>query len=165
MAATKDLFSDFADAGYAEVNEPIGEEIPDDVAPDDSGPVGPNILDEDTEFPRSGPPPKRRNSKIKTQMEFMYTGVGAMVMPFDMQVGQVIIQNADNCAEAWDALAKENPKVKKALESMMQASAWSMVISAHLPIMVMVGTKYVPYLRDNYNALYTNAQQNAENAA
>lgn len=154
------LFSDVDnDSVEAHMNEYAFSETPasdDDVAPRERGPIGPNILDENTEFPGE-PRTKRRNTQLKTGLTTLYAGVGTMVFTFDQQVGQVILQNAENCAESLDQLARENPKVKRALEGIMETSAWSGVIMAHLPIAVMIGTKYVPYLRDQYNGLYEQA--------
>lgn len=128
-------------------------ETPDDTAPKDTGKVGPNILDAEYDIPQ---PKKPRNNKRKQSVEAMYAMLGAGVFQFDAQIGQTIMVQAPECAQALDDLAKENKTVARVLDGAMQTSAWSAVIFAHLPIAVMVSTKYTP-LGDMYNAKYAQA--------
>lgn len=107
-----------------------------------------SIIDTPVDLP---PPPKaKRKTAIRTQLEGMYATAGMMLFPFDPQTATVISTQGPACAEALDDLAQKNPKFKESLESMLATSAWSAVIMAHLPILVTVGTKYVPELKNRY---------------
>ena len=146
------------DVADAHMNDWGYEPPTEDVAPDatKSKPIGPNILDAD--YP-SAPPKKPRNTKRLQSVQSMYAMAGMGVFQFDPELGQVIMQQAPDCAEALDKLAKENATVARVLDGAMQTSAWSAVIFAHLPIAVMAATKYIPYLRDNYNETYRQATE------
>ena len=96
--------------------------------------------------------PKPRTTKLRKEIENIYALSAMAVFPFDPYIGNLLADNAENCATAWDELAARNPRVKKLLESLTQTSAYGAVIAAHLPIAVAVATKYVPQLRDSYEA-------------
>lgn len=95
-------------------------------------------------------PPKVRNTNLRKDLQDTYTTVAMMVYPFDPMVGTVIADSAEKCANSWDELARNNPRVKRALESLMTTSTAASVFAAHMPIVVAVATKYVPSLRDAY---------------
>lgn len=59
-----------------------------------------------------------------------FIGLSMMVSVFDDFDGAVIATNSPRLAAAYTKLAAENPKVKKALEGMMEASAWGEVVIA-----------------------------------
>lgn len=107
------------------------------------------------------PEPKKtgRSSKIKTEMQNIYTAAGIAVFAFDQPLGSLIADNAENCAVAWDELAKTNPNVKRMLENFMQTSAYGSIIAAHMPIAVAVATKYVPHLRNTYETVFNQENQ------
>lgn len=65
-----------------------------------------------------------------------YTTVGIAVSAFDMPVGVAIVENAENCAEAWEKYAKTNPAIRRALMRFIQTSAVSEVVLAHVPIVM-----------------------------
>lgn len=144
MALFEHLEADMSSNGLA----------PEDVQPQDI----PFTRVTDAEMPE--PKKTGRNSKIKTELTGMYTAAGLAVFAFDQPLGQLIAENAENCATAWDELAKSNPAVKRALENLLQTSAYTAIIAAHMPIAVAVATKYVPYLRDSYETIFH--QENAE---
>jgi hypothetical protein len=117
----------------------------------DTAPIEHNsILDTPVTMP--DPPKAKRKTAIRTQLEGMYATAGMMLLPFDPQTAMVIAEQGPACAQALDDLAQKNPKFKESLESMLATSAWSAVIMAHLPILVTVGTKYVPELKRRYMA-------------
>ena len=104
-----------------------------------------------TREPKPAPVPRRRASKIdlKAGMIDLYTtiGFGVSVIPskpsliepshsVTMDIGQSIAGNAEACAVAWERLAKENPAVRRALETMLTVSAFGAVVMAHAPILI-----------------------------
>jgi len=65
-----------------------------------------------------------------------YSYIGMSLMLFKPELGETIGKRADKCADAWMELAKKNDSVRRALLAMMEGSAWSAVIAAHLPILL-----------------------------
>lgn len=96
---------------------------------------------------------KGRTAKLQKDLEGLYTMIGTGIFPFDNQVGVVVLESAPNCASSLYDLAQKNPRLRKQLESLLSAGAYGAVISAHLPIAVIIATKYVPSLRDSYGRL------------
>lgn len=82
-------------------------------------------------------PPYRQGMFVKP-LEEMYTGAGMMLMPFDPVCSQAVIQQAGACAQAMDALAKENEVVRRVLTTMVTGSIWGQVIMAHAPIIAVI---------------------------
>lgn len=113
----------------------------------------------DPELPKGR---SRRQGKIAKELESLYATMGTMAYPFNPRVGATVIQQAGPCAEALEELARSDPRVRRALEALLTTGAWSAVIAAHLPIMVVIATEYVPYIRDSYNA---SSQPSAESTA
>jgi len=85
--------------------------------------------------------------RIRTGMTDMYaamavgaTGLGAMMQNETgnalMLDGQVLGANAPRLGDAWADLAKNDPKVRKALERMLTGSGWGKVILAHAIVAV-----------------------------
>lgn len=98
-------------------------------------------------------PIKGRKRTLQKDLEGLYTMIGTGIFPFDNQVGVVVLESAENCASSLADLAEKNPRLKKQLQSMLSAGAYGAVISAHLPIAVIIATKYVPSLRENYGRM------------
>lgn len=108
-----------------------------------------SILDTPVEMPTPGK--SKRRSQLEIQLEAQYAMLGTALFLIDPQTSAVVLHQAPKCAAALTELANKNPAVKNALESLMTTSAWGAVITAHLPIVVQVGTKYVPMLRERYS--------------
>lgn len=107
---------------------------------------------------------KGRQSQLQRELANMYSLAGVAVFQFNPPLAQTILAQADPCAESLYKLAQQNPKIKRALESLTQTSAWGAVIIAHLPIAIHVATAYVPALRENFEQSMQAAQQ-AQQAA
>lgn len=119
----------------------------------DQGLPEPGAVDPPKDTPPEAPsaakdvPPKRDRSKATTttrasslekRLTEMYVSIGTMVVVADLTCGTAIITSAPDTAAALDALAKENPKVKRALEKMLAGGAWGGVLMAHAPIITTV---------------------------
>lgn len=148
-----DLFAQFADLGAPE--EPPTE-VPPKAVPFTQ-------MDGPTELPTGGS--KKRNTQLKRSLADLYVFAGTTTFMFDQQIGGLIIQQADTCAESLDELARTNPAVKRALEKLLETSVYGAVLAAHAPIVIAVATKYVPYLRKSYEDTVDQFNNAAENVA
>lgn len=129
-------------------------ELPDDTILADTEPIEHyNILETSVGMPDQG---KKRPGKIQKELTNLYSAIGMGIYPFDNQTGAIIMDSAEPCASSLAELAATNPRIKRAIESVLTTSAWSAVIAAHLPIAVGVATKYVPFIRDNYARVMDN---------
>lgn len=57
-------------------------------------------------------------------------------------IGQAILENAEKIGGSWEQLAKENADVRAALERFLSVSAVGVLISAHVPILLVAATAY-----------------------
>lgn len=89
-------------------------------------------------------PPKPREGSLVKPLTQIYVSMGMMIVPFDQACGQAVIQNAEQCAKALEALARENEAVRRAILALTQTSAWGGVVIAHLPILLMVTVHHGP---------------------
>lgn len=97
---------------------------------------------------RPVPPKPKAGTLVKPLTDF-YTSIGTMMLPFDQPCAMAVINNATECAESLENLARENPKVRRALLAMVETSVWGQVIAAHAPIMLAIAMHHVPAVRDN----------------
>jgi hypothetical protein len=91
-------------------------------------------------------PPAKPGEFVAPLVEF-YTMAGMAVAVMDKKdqvCGPAIAESAQQCAEAWDNLAQKNPAVRKALRSLLSASAVGAIVTAHLPIMIAILTQHMP---------------------
>lgn len=123
-----------------------------------------DIRNTPVDMPESGKK-KGRTPKLQSDLEMLYGVLGAGIFPFDNQVGVVVLESAPNCASALYELSTKNAALRRTLTSLTNAGAYGAVISAHLPIAVMVATKYVPTIRENYGAAVNNFMTNNQRAA
>jgi hypothetical protein len=93
---------------------------------------------------KATPTPKQRPGHFVQPLTDLYTGIGALMMPFDQVCGSTIISNAEECAKSLDKLAQENNAVRRALNSLVTTSALGAVIVAHIPIAAMVMAHHGP---------------------
>lgn len=87
--------------------------------------------------------PAKPRVNIAESMAQLYTlaGVGvSMAPPLDplvrQAVGQALATQADACGQAWATLAKENERVRRALESLLTVSSVGVLLAAHVPIVL-----------------------------
>lgn len=73
---------------------------------------------------------------------YTYTGLGLSMVPAGgagvPAAGQAMVEQAEACGQAWELLAKENPRVRVALEGFLTVSTLGVLVAAHAPI-VMAG--------------------------
>jgi hypothetical protein len=63
-----------------------------------------------------------------------YMTMAAIVMPLSQPIGTSIMQNAENCAKAWDNAAKVDKRVRKYLLQAMSTGVLLPLLIAHMPI-------------------------------
>lgn len=80
-------------------------------------------------------------ASAKKQIEKLYTLIGGFVRPFDEVIGDTIMEQAPQCAEAVFELAQQNDQFRAALNGLMTSSLTGAVIFAHLPILLAVTRK------------------------
>lgn len=70
----------------------------------------------------------------REKIEQLYV-TGAMVsMPFKPDIAKALANAAEDCAEAWFELSKENDGVRRTILMLIEGGAWGKVFAAHLPI-------------------------------
>lgn len=98
--------------------------------------------------PQTERPTRQTNSKtasapykagaIAAGMEDIY-GSGAMLWSmFDSTCGTALLQCAPSAAQAWEELAKNDPKIRAMLMRIFTGSSWGKVFQAHLPLLIAV---------------------------
>lgn len=111
------------------------------------------------------PTPAMPRSGLKGPLTNMYTGLGLSLSMVDRNCGQAIVESAEDCAEAWEELAKRNPKVRRALLMLLETSDVTKIIIAHAPIMMAVASHHVPFVREQQLKvveMFANQSANAE---
>ena len=89
--------------------------------------------------------PPFRAGPIAKGMNRLYLKVGKIVRGFDPEVGQAMIdatkKESDEdvtVGEAWEELAKVNPRVRRVLLKLITGGAWGQLFMAHAPILLAV---------------------------
>lgn len=84
--------------------------------------------------PRSGV--RALTEKDKEKIAGLYVAAAMGTMPFKPEVAQALATAADDCADAWYDLAKENDSVRRILLLIIEGGAWGKVFAAHVPILL-----------------------------
>jgi hypothetical protein len=119
-------------------------------------------LSEASEDTAPGAPPKgRRKSPAASEslppfragviakgMNGLYRRAGRLIRIWDMEIGSAVIactraedEDDTTVGEAWENLAKTNPRIRAFLMRLMQGGAWTGVFMAHLPIFMAIAMK------------------------
>lgn len=80
---------------------------------------------------------------VKPITEAYMTGA-AIIMPFSQPLATSIMQNAENCAKAWDNAAKVDKRVRAYLMKAMQTGVLLPLLIAHFPILTVAGVLLFP---------------------
>lgn len=98
------------------------------------------------------PPPPYQPGKVRDAVLEMYGGVAFFVMPFKPAVSMTMLGPAkpvteenpeppsviENCADAWEAAAKQYPFVRKMMEGGIGFAVVAGLLLAHAPILAAV---------------------------
>ena len=101
---------------------------------------------------REAPIPRYQKGVIAAGMTKLYKRAGRLVKAMDKDIGVAIIESAEDCGEAWDELARTNPRIRRTLMKMISGGAWGSVIMAHLPILLAIIMKdgirkHIPFMK------------------
>lgn len=77
-----------------------------------------------------------RQAPLKRRLADAITTVGAMLLLISPADGALIIAGAEKQAAALDALAREQPAVKRALERLLTASVYGQLLAAFAPTLL-----------------------------
>lgn len=99
--------------------------------------------------PRQDPPlPPFRAGSISKGVNGLYRRAGRLIRMWDMEVGSAVIASTQKIdeddltvGEAWEQLAKTNPRIRAFLLKMLSGGAWTGLFTAHLPILLAVMMK------------------------
>lgn len=84
--------------------------------------------------PRSGV--RAMTDKDRDKVAQLYLAAAMGTMPFKPKVSQALATSADDCADAWVELAKENDSVRRILLMLIEGGAWGKLFAAHAPILM-----------------------------
>jgi len=96
--------------------------------------------------------PPFRAGVIAKGMNKLYRKAGRVLRIWDYDLGSAVIASATKMAdddededttvgEAWEAVAKSNPRIRAFLLKLMVGGAWSALFTAHLPIFMAIAMK------------------------
>lgn len=93
-------------------------------------PTPPKPKDSDKTKPKTGKSqrPSGRPVALEPQLTEMFLMVGMVLASFNARDGEIVAANAPALGKAWANLAKEDKRVKAAIERLMTGSAWGQVI-------------------------------------
>lgn len=94
------------------------------------------------------PTPPMPRKGLAGPLTNMYTGLGMTLAMVDKQCGMAVVESAEDCAQAWEDLAKTNPKVRRALLMLLETSDVTKIVIAHAPIMAAVMVHHMPLVRE-----------------
>lgn len=93
-------------------------------------------------------PPQFREGQIERGINQLYRKAGKMIRVGDPDIGQALIDITRKedpedvtVGEAWENLARGNPRIRAFLMKMMAGGAWSAVFMAHAPVLMAVMMK------------------------
>lgn len=93
------------------------------------------------------PAPPFRAGPIAKGMNKLYRRAGKIVKMWDPEVGDGIIrctrkdeddEDEITVGEAWEELARTNPRIRAFLTKLITGGAWSSLFAAHLPILIAI---------------------------
>lgn len=123
--------------------EPVTKETP-DVAPGEHRPRGRRKPDRST----ASSVPAFRAGPIAKGMNSLYARVGKFVRVWDPDLGGALIvmtrkESEDDVTvgEAWEELARTNPRIRAFLLRMIEGGAWGQLLMAHMPLVIAIMMK------------------------
>jgi hypothetical protein len=112
-----------------------------------------------TEDRAPGKSPRTRRGRVKAEpavvpykagviakgMNKLYAKLGRLVRAMDRDIGQAIIDSTRKeseddvtVGEAWDELARTNPRIRRFLTKLITGGAWTQLLMAHMPIFLAI---------------------------
>lgn len=94
------------------------------------------------------PAPPFRAGVIAKGMNGLYRKAGRILRMLDRDIGTAVIATTQaeddddtTVGEAWEELARTNPRIRAFLMRLMVGGAWSSLVQAHLPIVLAIAMK------------------------
>lgn len=91
------------------------------------------------------PAPPFRAGPIAKGMNGLYRKAGKIIRSFDPEIGKAVIactrkEDEDDVTvgEAWEELARVNPRIRAFLMKLLTGGAWTQIFVAHLPIFMAI---------------------------
>jgi len=99
-----------------------------------TGTVPPNPEQSDTvrENLNAPAPFTKKEQQQASDVAGIYTLVGVLTGAVRKDIGEQIVENSQEAADAWVTLGQRNPRVKAAIDSMTSASVWAAVLAVHM---------------------------------
>lgn len=88
--------------------------------------------------PKTKPAPAYRQGALIEPLTRLYATGAIGIMPFAPRTGETVLNQAEECAKAWDDWARTSPAVRRILYPLLNVSAGAAVFAAHLPILLSV---------------------------
>jgi hypothetical protein len=104
---------------------------------------GVDLPEVEPEAPKPAKQATGRKPQLRVALERFYENIGGLTLMFDPVCGQVIIDNAPRTAEAMNELARQDIKIRRILERLVETSALGTVIAAHAPIALVIYTHHM----------------------
>jgi len=122
---------DFQDVPAASTSPDDGEDVP---------PASHRIPPAKPAKPEKEKPkvPAYRKGMFVAPLTKFYERVGRIIKTFDKPTGSAVIDVAEDCAIAWDDLARTKPEVRALLLKLITPGAYAALVYAHLPILVAI---------------------------
>lgn len=95
-----------------------------------------------TTAPRDRAPAAPRPAALERRIRDFIESIGALVLIANVADGTLIVMGAEQQAAALNSLANENATVKRALETMLAASAWGAVVTAFAPTLIGIAANH-----------------------
>lgn len=101
---------------------------------------------------KSAAVPRWKAGVIAKGMTRLYQRTGKIVKAMDRDIGIAVIESAEDCGEAWDDIARTNPRVRAFLLKMIAGGSWMSLVWAHAPIFMAIVMKdgirkHVPFMK------------------
>lgn len=96
--------------------------------------------------------PRWKAGVIAKGMAKFYRRTGRIIKAMDHDIGVAFIESADDCGEAWDEIARTNPRIRAFLLKMITGGSWAGLVWAHAPIFMAIAMKdairkHIPFMR------------------
>lgn len=88
----------------------------------------------DNTKPRSGV--RKLGDAERMWIHRKYTGLAKMAKPFHYNFATALEAQADECADAWMAVAEKNDKVRRQILAAIEGGAWGDLLISHGPILI-----------------------------
>lgn len=111
--------------------------------------------------------PRWKAGVIAKGMTKLYKRTGKIIRAMDRDIGIAVIECAEDCGEAWDDIARQNPRIRAFLLKMITGGSWASLIWAHAPIFMAVIMKdgirkHIPFMKLIESLLETDADGTSE---